>query len=232
MERYHRRLGIPFRWSRPLHHHLFGACFKKRKTGIRSRYRLCRTTVHRLFSLHAISHADKLLQIDLQHNAPGSRNWRHNVGYNILPHFRQSFWPGTDKLTDAVTALCCALLAVSFSKNDIGMSNVPFAFSFPLPSLYALTLLVTLNARGANLERRRQIGSTRRLSESTVGDTAPPLWISRETTVNVEMMDLWGGSAGKTSQESVGGASPVLGRPAKVKFASIRGRHHTRALPV
>ncbi|KAM0746742.1 hypothetical protein T439DRAFT_329443 [Meredithblackwellia eburnea MCA 4105] len=57
--------------------------------------------------------------------------------------------------TTSFTALLSAILAVAFPKREIWSINICLVFSYPLPPLYVLSYIVTLNARGEKLASRR-----------------------------------------------------------------------------
>mgnify|MGYP001595412340 CR=1 FL=1 len=94
-----------------------------------------------------------------------------------------------------VTAVVGALLAVSFPRDNVASINICLAFTLPLPSLYALSYLITLSTRGAKLASRRSSGAAKRTSagfSSAELKVASGVWITKEAVVRVDAEDAIG----------------------------------------
>ncbi|KAL8284187.1 hypothetical protein RQP46_004936 [Phenoliferia psychrophenolica] len=95
----------------------------------------------------------------------------------------------------AVTAVSAALLAVAFPRGNFSTINICLAFSFPLPSLYVLSYLVTLNSRDAKLASRRSFSSSGKRHSAVIVSKEESMvrksgvWATKEDAKRLEQPD-------------------------------------------
>ncbi|KAM0745614.1 hypothetical protein T439DRAFT_177069 [Meredithblackwellia eburnea MCA 4105] len=129
--------------------------------------------------------------------------------------------------TTSVAAVLAAILAVSVNANAVAPLNLFYPFMYPISSLYCLTFIVTLNARGDNLLKRssgiansnvRALSYHTPTSQPGTGvvhlplhrgsrDGARGIWVHQEQEVKSEMQEReW---MERTAGSRVGYSKPV-----------------------
>lgn len=102
-----------------------------------------------------------------------------------------------------MTAFVGAILAVSFGRDAVTQVNILFPFIFPLSSLYVLSYIVTLNARGDNLRSKAgvpggrlqlsDLSRTSRASATPSRGALDRIWVMQEQEIKSERLARWGG---------------------------------------